>query len=175
MTIPLLDGRHDWGCDADRGVLGTGAWGRTLSGFVEQQGHRCSAASPHASNVDRASLAKGQDLIILCLAMPVVLARSPAGAGLAGWSAAVEWHKGIDLEQTNHASQVWQQEPAEYCAVWCWSGPKSGHRGSRAYRAASVLASSHAALAAEPQVSSVVIRFASTPTAILMGTELAGA
>jgi len=165
---------HDGEMAMQIGVLGQGAWGRTLAGLFEQQGHQVQCWS-RTHRTDPASLLRGQTLIICAVAMAGVpsLARQLAPVWPDGLPL-LSGTKGIDLEQRLTASQVWQQcLPSLRCAVL--SGPNLATELEQGLPAASVLASSNAALAAQLQRELSSDSFRLYTNSDPVGTELAGA
>ncbi len=156
------------------GVLGQGAWGRTLTLLFEQQGHRLSTWS-RRQGTDPASLLPDQDLIVCAVAMAGVpeLARSlaphwPDDLPLLSGS------KGIDLDQLCTASQLWDRSvPALRCVVL--SGPNLATELLQGLPAASVLASAHGELARCLQRELSTDRLRLYTNADPIGTELSGA
>ena len=156
------------------GVLGQGAWGRTLAALLQRQGHRVQVWS-RSLQTDPVALLDDQDLILSAVAMAGVpsLAQRlaphwPPGLPLVSGS------KGIDPDGLCTASQLWQRHLPEIQGV-VLSGPNLADELQRGLPAASVLASVHAALAAHLQhhLSSDSFRLYTNTDPI--GTELAAA
>jgi glycerol-3-phosphate dehydrogenase (NAD(P)+) len=165
---------HDGDMAVRIGVLGQGAWGRTLAALLQRQGHRVQVWSRRLQT-DPVALLDDQDLILSAVAMAGVpsLAQRlaphwPSGLPLLSGS------KGIDLDGLCTASQLWQRHlPELQCVVL--SGPNLADELQRGLPAASVLASVHAALASRLQhhLSSDSFRLYTNSDPI--GTELAAA
>ena len=156
------------------GVLGQGAWGRTLAALLQRQGHRVEVWSRQQER-DPADLLPGQDLILCAVAMAGVpsLARHlaphwPSGLPLISGS------KGIDRRELRTASRIWQNQlPQLACVVL--SGPNLAEELQRGLPAASVLASADRALASrlQQELSSECLRLYTNADPV--GTELAAA
>ncbi|WP_255089021.1 NAD(P)H-dependent glycerol-3-phosphate dehydrogenase [Synechococcus sp. Tobar12-5m-g] len=165
---------HDGEMAVRIGVLGQGAWGRTLAGLLQRQGHRVQVWSRRLQT-DPAALLAEQDLILSAVAMAGVPALAQRLAG--HWPKGLpllSGSKGIDLEQLCTASQLWQRcLPELQCVVL--SGPNLADELERGLPAASVLASVHGALASRLQhhLSSDCFRLYTNADPI--GTELAAA
>lgn len=165
---------HDGAMALRIAVLGQGAWGRTLASVLRQQGHELAVWS-RSHGGDPAAVLQQQDLVLSAVAMAGVPALAQQLS--ACWPGAVplvSCSKGIDLQQHCTASQLWQQAiPSLACLVL--SGPNLAAELDQGLPAASVLASTHTALASElqRQLSSQRLRLYTNADPI--GTELAGA
>ncbi|MCT0231816.1 NAD(P)H-dependent glycerol-3-phosphate dehydrogenase [Synechococcus sp. CS-1324] len=156
------------------GVLGQGAWGRTLAALLQRQGHRVEVWSRRLQT-DPLSLLQQQDLIISAVAMAGVpsLARQLAPAWPSGLPL-LSGSKGIDIDQLCTASQLWERSIPELdCVVL--SGPNLADELDRGLPAASVLASRHQALASRLQQELSSDSFRLYTNADPIGTELAAA
>ncbi|MCT0214418.1 MULTISPECIES: NAD(P)H-dependent glycerol-3-phosphate dehydrogenase [unclassified Synechococcus] len=156
------------------GVLGQGAWGRTLAALLQRQGHRVEVWSRRLQT-DPLSLLQQQDLIISAVAMAGVpsLARQLAPAWPCGLPL-LSGSKGIDIDQLCTASQLWERSIPELdCVVL--SGPNLADELDRGLPAASVLASRHQALASRLQQELSSDSFRLYTNADPIGTELAAA
>ncbi|MCT0199361.1 NAD(P)H-dependent glycerol-3-phosphate dehydrogenase [Synechococcus sp. CS-1325] len=156
------------------GVLGQGAWGRTLAALLQRQGHRVEVWSRRLQT-DPLSLLQQQDLIISAVAMAGVpsLARQLAPAWPSGLPL-LSGSKGIDIDQLCTASQLWERSIPELdCVVL--SGPNLADELNRGLPAASVLASRHQALASRLQQELSSDSFRLYTNADPIGTELAAA
>ena len=156
-------------------VLGRGAWGRTLIGLLERQGHHCRSWSRSDGGLPPRELLEA-DLVVSAVAM----------AGLAAVAAplASEWpeglpllscSKGLDPERLLTASQLWVSILGPQTRVAVLSGPNLALELERGLPAASVLASADPALSLwlQQQLSSEVFRLYRNDDPL--GTELAGA
>lgn len=165
---------HDGAMALRIGVLGQGAWGRTLALLFERQGHRIDVWSRRQGG-DPAELLSGQDLIVSAVAMagvPDLAARLaphwPAGLPLLSGT------KGIDLGLLRTASQLWRDRiPDLHCLVI--SGPNLASELEQGLPAASVLASLDTALARRFQWELSGDHFRLYTNCDPIGTELAGA
>ena len=156
------------------GVLGQGAWGRTLAALLQRQGHEVGVWS-RRDRTDPLSLLHQQELIVCAVAMAGVpsLAQRLAPAWPDGLPL-LSGSKGIDLDQLCTASQLWERNiPQLQCVVL--SGPNLADELNRGLPAASVLASRHQVLANRLQrvLSSESFRLYTNTDPI--GTELAAA
>jgi glycerol-3-phosphate dehydrogenase (NAD(P)+) len=121
-------------------VIGLGAWGSTLAGLFEEQGHRVQGWSRRQGG-DPIHLLADAELVVMATALQGVreLAQHlaphwPAGVPLLSCS------KGIDLEQQCTPSQLWQQQLSAIPLV-VLSGPNLATELAAGLPAASVLAS----------------------------------
>ncbi len=165
---------HDGAMALRIGVLGQGAWGRTLAQLFRLRGHRLSTWTRREGG-DPVSLLADQDLIVCAVAMaglPELASRLaphwPAGLPLLSGS------KGIDLTLLCTASGLWRQRMPELACV-VLSGPNLAAELERGLPAASVLASHDVALARrlQTELSGDGLRLYTNADPI--GTELAGA
>jgi glycerol-3-phosphate dehydrogenase (NAD(P)+) len=131
-------------------VIGLGAWGSTLAGLFEEQGHRVQGWSRRQGG-DPIALLADAELVVMATALQGVreLAQQlaphwPSGLPLLSCS------KGIDLEQQCTPSQLWQQQLSAIHLV-VLSGPNLATELAAGLPAASVLASHDQALATRLQ------------------------
>ena len=122
-------------------VLGRGAWGSTLQGLWERQGHRVVAWSRSAGG-DPAALLQDCDLVVAAIALAGVesLASRLAPAWPPGL-ALLSCSKGLDLARLATSSQLWQQHLPTGTPVLVLSGPNLAQELAQGLPAASVLAS----------------------------------
>jgi glycerol-3-phosphate dehydrogenase (NAD(P)+) len=155
-------------------MLGLGAWGQTLRSRWQAQGHRVSAWSRRQGG-DPAALLADCDLVVSAVAMAGV---EPLAEALAPhWPAGLPLltcSKGIDLSRLATASQLWQARLPD-TPLLVLSGPNLASEVLQGLPAASVVASSHAALAQRLQreLSDDTLRLYTNADPI--GTEVAGA
>ena len=156
-------------------VLGRGAWGRTLIGLWERQGHRCRSWSRSDGGEPPRALLEA-DLVVSAVAM--------AGLGAVAAPLAPHWpatlpllscSKGIDVQRLLTASQLWHAELAPAGRVAVLSGPNLALELERGLPAASVLASTDPQLSLwlQQQLSGEGFRLYRNEDPI--GTEVAGA
>ncbi|MBM5799932.1 MAG: NAD(P)H-dependent glycerol-3-phosphate dehydrogenase [Cyanobacteria bacterium K_DeepCast_35m_m2_023] len=156
-------------------VLGRGAWGRTLMGLWQQQGHQLRSWSRSDDAGDPAALLDA-DLVVSAVAMAGVddLAcrlgpQWPSSLPLLSCS------KGIDIERLVTASQLWARQLPPGTPVAVLSGPNLADELARGLPAASTIAS------ADEQLGPWLQRHLSGETLRLyrhsdpVGTEAAGA
>ena len=155
-------------------VIGLGAWGSTLAGLFEQQGHRVQGWSRRQGG-DPSALLPEAELVVMATALQGV--RDLASHLAPHWPAGLpllSCSKGIDLDQQCTPSQLWQQQlPAIPLVVL--SGPNLAAELAAGQPAASVLASQDQALATQLQqaLSSERLRLYTNNDPV--GTEVAGA
>ncbi len=165
---------HDGRMARRIGILGQGAWGRTLASLFRSSGHRISTWS-RRQGAPAETLLPGQDLIVCAVAMSGVpeLSRTlsphwPAGLPLLSAT------KGIDPEQLFTASQLWQNA-IEGLATVVLSGPNLATELEQGLPAASVLGSVHTELAERLQQDLSGDTFRLYTNQDPVGTEIAGA
>jgi len=155
-------------------VIGMGAWGSTLAGLLDQQGHRVRGWSRRDGD-DATALLNAADLAVVALSMAGVEALAPA--------LAVQWPqglpllsctKGINLQQRCTPGQLWRRQNPQL-PLLVLSGPNLATELAAGLPAASVLASHDHALARhwQHQLSSDRLRLYSNQDPV--GTEVAGA
>ena len=155
-------------------VLGLGAWGRTLQGLWERQGHRVIGWTRRDGG-DPAELLSGADLVAVALAMEGI---EPLAASLASaWPAGLpllSCSKGIDPERLATPTQLWMQQVPQ-APVLVLSGPNLAAELAQGLPAASVIASQDSALASrlQEQLSGDSLRLYRSDDPI--GVEAAGA
>jgi glycerol-3-phosphate dehydrogenase (NAD(P)+) len=156
-------------------VLGQGAWGRTLTGLWQRQGHRVVSWSRRMGGPPPRELLQA-DLVVSAVAMAGV---EPIAAQLAcSWPAGLpllSCSKGIDLERLATASQLWQQGLGNASPVAVLSGPNLARELEQGLPAASTLAShdSELSLWLQQHLSGEGLRLYRNQDPI--GTEAAGA
>jgi glycerol-3-phosphate dehydrogenase (NAD(P)+) len=155
-------------------VIGLGAWGSTLAGLFEEQGHRVQGWSRRQGG-DPIHLLADAELVVMATALQGVreLAQHlaphwPVGVPLLSCS------KGIDLEQQCTPSQLWQQQLSAIPLV-VLSGPNLATELAAGLPAASVLASHDQALATQLQQALSSERLRLYTNSDPVGTEVAGA
>lgn len=121
-------------------VLGRGAWGRTLMGLWQRQGHQLCSWSRSDGSPDLTALL-GADLVVSAVAMTGVeqLASRLAPAWRAGLPL-LSCSKGIDLDRLATASQLWAQHLPFEAPVAVLSGPNLAAELERGLPAASTVA-----------------------------------
>ncbi|NDF61411.1 MAG: NAD(P)H-dependent glycerol-3-phosphate dehydrogenase [Synechococcaceae bacterium WBB_3_034] len=155
-------------------VIGMGAWGSTLAGLLDQQGHSVRGWSRRDGD-DATALLNAADLAVVALSMAGVEALAPA--------LAVQWPqglpllsctKGINLQQRCTPGQLWRRQNPQL-PLLVLSGPNLATELAAGLPAASVLASHDHALARhwQHQLSSDRLRLYSNQDPV--GTEVAGA
>ena len=155
-------------------VIGMGAWGSTLAGLLDQQGHSVRGWSRRDGD-DATALLNAADLAVVALSMAGVEALAPA--------LAVQWPqglpllsctKGINLQQRCTPGQLWRSQNPQL-PLLVLSGPNLATELAAGLPAASVLASHDHALARhwQHQLSSDRLRLYSNQDPV--GTEVAGA
>ena len=155
-------------------VLGLGAWGRTLQGLWERQGHRVIGWTRRDGG-DPTELLSGADLVAVALAMEGI---EPLAASLASaWPAGLpllSCSKGIDPERLATPTQLWMQQVPQ-APVLVLSGPNLAAELAQGLPAASVIASEDSALAGrlQEQLSGDSLRLYRSDDPI--GVEAAGA
>jgi glycerol-3-phosphate dehydrogenase (NAD(P)+) len=155
-------------------VIGLGAWGSTLAGLLEEQGHGVKGWSRRLGG-DPADLLVGADLALIATSLAGVQALAPALA--ASWPDGlplVSCSKGIDLQQQCTPSQLWLQLRADL-PLLVLSGPNLASELASGLPAASVLASRDQALAQNLQRALSSDRLRLYTNADPVGTEVAGA
>ena len=155
-------------------VIGMGAWGTTLAGLLEQQGHRVQGWCRNGG-VDPCSLLTDTDLGLVALSMAGVEALAPQLAG--AWPQGLpllSCTKGINLQQRCTPGQLWLRHNPDL-PLLVLSGPNLASELAAGLPAASVLASTDPALSThwQHQLSSERLRLYSNPDPV--GTEVAGA
>lgn len=155
-------------------VLGQGAWGLTLARLFRQQGHQLSTWSRRDGG-DPAALLVERDLIVSAVSMVGVEPLIDRCGDV--WPAdlpLISCTKGLDAQGLCTPSALWGRlVPATSLLVL--SGPNLAAELDNGLPAASVLASSHLALARrlQQQLSSDQLRLYTNPDPL--GTEVAGA
>ncbi|MFZ9620891.1 MAG: NAD(P)H-dependent glycerol-3-phosphate dehydrogenase [Prochlorococcaceae cyanobacterium] len=155
-------------------VIGLGAWGATLAGLLEDQGHRVQGWSRRHGGAPSSVLA-GADLALVATSLAGVQALAPQLAQQ--WPAGlplVSCSKGIDLEQQCTPSQLWLRLLPEL-PLLVLSGPNLATELARGLPAASVLASHDQALAQQLQQALSSDRLRLYTNSDPVGTEVAGA
>jgi glycerol-3-phosphate dehydrogenase (NAD(P)+) len=155
-------------------VIGLGAWGSTLAGLFEEQGHRVKGWSRREGG-DPLGLLRDAELVVMATALQGV--RHLAAQLAPHWPAGVpllSCSKGIDLDQQCTPSQLWQQQIPDVPLV-VLSGPNLATELASGLPAASVLASRDQALAAQLQQSLSSDRLRLYTNGDPVGTEVAGA
>jgi glycerol-3-phosphate dehydrogenase (NAD(P)+) len=155
-------------------VLGRGAWGSTLAQLWEAQGHQLRSWSRRDGG-DPAGVLQDADLAVVAVSMAGVA--SLAAALVPRWPARLpllSCSKGLDLERLTTASGLWRGEGLQ-APLLVLSGPNLAAELGRGLPAASVLASTEPALAADLQA-----RLSGGPLRLYtnddpVGTEVAGA
>jgi glycerol-3-phosphate dehydrogenase (NAD(P)+) len=155
-------------------VLGRGAWGGTLAALWQRQGHQLRCWSRRDGG-DPAALLDDADLVVVAVSMAGVVPL--AGALAPGWPSGLpllSCSKGIDLACLTTASRIWLQHGLR-APLLVLSGPNLAAELARDLPAASVLASSAAAVAADLQarLSGHTLRLYTNDDPV--GTEVAGA
>ena len=155
-------------------VLGLGAWGETLAGLLEQQGHRIQGWSRRQGGSPQAALA-GADLALVATSLAGVQQLAPQLAP--SWPAGlplVSCSKGIDLEQQCTPTQLWARSNPNL-PLLVLSGPNLASELAAGLPAASVLAGTDPELARRLQhaLSSERLRLYTNSDPV--GTEVAGA
>lgn len=156
-------------------VLGRGAWGRTLIGLWERQGHRCRSWSRSDGGEPPLELLEA-DLVVSAVAM--------AGLGCVAAPLAAHWpralpllscSKGLDPQRLLTASQLWCDALGPQLRLAVLSGPNLAQELEQGLPAASVLACRDAELSLwlQQQLSGEVLRLYRNADPI--GTEVAGA
>ncbi|MEX1317174.1 MAG: NAD(P)H-dependent glycerol-3-phosphate dehydrogenase [Synechococcaceae cyanobacterium] len=155
-------------------VLGRGAWGSTLAGLWQRQGHELRTWS-RRDGTDPAAALQGADLGVVAVSMAGV---APLSAALApswpGTLPLLSCSKGIDLERLATASSIWSEHGLQ-APLLVLSGPNLAAELARGLPAASVLASADVAVAADLQarLSGGNLRLYINDDPV--GTEVAGA
>ncbi|MDA0259017.1 MAG: NAD(P)H-dependent glycerol-3-phosphate dehydrogenase [Cyanobacteria bacterium] len=155
-------------------VIGLGAWGSTLAGLFEEQGHRVKGWSRREGG-DPLGLLRDAELVVMATALQGV--RHLAAQLAPHWPIGVpllSCSKGIDLDQQCTPSQLWQQQIPDVPLV-VLSGPNLATELASGLPAASVLASRDQALAAQLQQSLSSDRLRLYTNGDPVGTEVAGA
>jgi len=155
-------------------VIGLGAWGATLAGLLEDQGHRVQGWSRRQGGAPSSVLA-GADLALVATSLAGVQALAPQLAQQ--WPAGlplVSCSKGIDLEQQCTPSQLWLRL-LPGLPLLVLSGPNLATELARGLPAASVLASHDQALAQKLQQALSSDRLRLYTNSDPVGTEVAGA
>lgn len=155
-------------------VIGLGAWGSTLAGLFEEQGHRVKGWSRREGG-DPRGLLDDAELVVMATALQGV--RQLAAQLAPHWPAGVpllSCSKGIDLDRQCTPSQLWQQQIPDVPLV-VLSGPNLATELAAGLPAASVLASRDHALAAQLQQSLSSDRLRLYTNGDPVGTEVAGA
>jgi glycerol-3-phosphate dehydrogenase (NAD(P)+) len=165
---------HDGAMSLRIAVLGLGAWGETLSALLRLQGHALQLWSRRQGG-DPAAVLAGADVALVAVSMAGVRDLAPSLAPR--WPAdlpLVSCSKGIDLEQLCTPSQLWRAHRPDL-PLLVLSGPNLAAELAAGLPAASVLASSDAALARRLQhdLSSERLRLYTNTDPV--GTEVAGA
>ena len=127
-------------------VLGRGAWGATLSGLWQRQGHQVRSWSRRDGHQPSADLLNA-DLVVSAVAMSGV--RQLAATLAPIWPAELpllSCSKGIDLEQLATASQLWSRALPSTARIAVLSGPNLATELDQGLPAASTIASDDAAL-----------------------------
>ena len=155
-------------------VLGLGAWGTTLAGLLQQQGHRIQGWSRRQGG-DPLRTLEGVDLALVTTSMAGVEQLAPELGPQ--WPQAVpllSCTKGINLLQQCTPGQLWQRHSPDL-SLMVLSGPNLASELAAGLPAASVLASGSEALARQWQhrLSSDRLRLYTNSDPI--GTEVAGA
>jgi len=155
-------------------VLGLGAWGTTLTGLLQQQGHRIQGWSRRDGG-DPLQALEGADLALVSVSMAGVEALAPQLAPL--WPRdlpLLSCTKGINLLQQCTPGQLWQRHNP-HLSLMVLSGPNLASELAAGLPAASVLASASEQLARQWQhrLSSDRLRLYTNGDPI--GTEVAGA
>jgi len=156
-------------------VLGRGAWGSTLMGLWERQGHHCRSWSRRDGCPPDAGLLEA-DLVVSALAM----AGLPSVAGQLGprWPRnlpLLSCSKGLDPDRLVTASQLWGEELGAGVPIAVLSGPNLATELEQGLPAASVLASADQALSLwlQQQLSGEGLRLYRNDDPV--GAEVAGA
>ena len=122
-------------------VLGRGAWGRTLIGLWERQGHRCRSWSRRDGTPPPPALLEA-DLMVSALAMAGLTSVASQLAPLwPGSLPLLSCSKGLDPERLVTASQLWAAELPPGARIAVLSGPNLASELEQGLPAASVLAS----------------------------------
>jgi len=155
-------------------VIGLGAWGETLAGLLQHQGHQLQAWSRRQGG-DPAAVLHNADVALVAVSMAGVRALAPQLATI--WPEGlplVSCSKGIDLEALCTPSQFWRQQRADL-PLLVLSGPNLAAELAAGLPAASVLAGDDPELAKRLQhaLSSERLRLYTNSDPI--GTEVAGA
>ena len=156
------------------GVLGLGAWGHTLAGLFERQGHRVRSWS-RRSGGDPVAVIQGSDLVLVAFALDGVKQLAPElGPRWDQQVPLVSCSKGLDPECQRTASQMWNGANPEL-RLLVLSGPNLASELAQGCPAASVLASQDQPLVEQlqRQLSSDQLRLYGS--ADPLGVELAGA
>ena len=155
-------------------VIGLGAWGSTLAGLFEEQGHRVSGWSRRQGG-DPLALLANAELVVIATALQGV--RELAAQLAPHWPSGVPLltcSKGIDLEQQCTPSQLWQHYLKDAPLV-VLSGPNLATELAAGLPAASVLASHDQVLAEQLQQALSSDRLRLYTNSDPVGTEVAGA
>ena len=121
-------------------VLGRGAWGRTLIGLWERQGHQLRSWSRRDGEQPAPDLLQA-DLVVSAVAMSGVQNLAAALAPI--WPPGLpllSCSKGIDLERLTTASQLWRSALPASTQVAVLSGPNLADELARGLPAASTVA-----------------------------------
>jgi len=165
---------HDGAMSLRIAVLGLGAWGDTLAGLLQHQGHRIQGWS-RSRGGDPAAVLQGADLALVAIAMagvPELAARLapvwPSGLPLLSCS------KGIDHASLCTPSQLWRARRPDL-PLLVLSGPNLAAELAAGLPAASVLAADDAELSRRLQHSLSSDRLRLYTNTDPVGTEVAGA
>lgn len=155
-------------------VLGRGAWGRTLMGIWERQGHAVRSWSRRDGG-DPGDLLADVDLVVVAVAMAGI---APLAAPLASrWcdgTPLLSCTKGIDLERLETPTQIWQHHLPQAPKL-ALSGPNLAAELEQGLPAASVLAADDPLLAQRFQAELSAPNLRLYTNADRIGTEVAGA
>jgi glycerol-3-phosphate dehydrogenase (NAD(P)+) len=165
---------HDGPMSLRIAVIGLGAWGGTLAGLLQHQGHQLRCWSRRQGG-DPAAVLAGADVALVAVSMAGVRDLAPRlGPTWPAGLPLVSCSKGIDLEALCTPSQLWLQQRAEL-PVLVLSGPNLAAELAAGQPAASVLAGLDLELARRLQHSLSSERLRLYINADPVGTEVAGA
>ncbi len=155
-------------------VLGTGNWGRTLTGLLVDNGHQVHNWSPRCG-LPLGEVMAGSEVVVSAVAMTGV--RSTISQvqefGLPAHTLLVTATKGLDPLTTNTPSYLWQQTFPGW-AIVVLSGPNLAEEIQQKLPAACVVASRDAAAAQTVQITFNCRNFRVYTNADPLGVELGG-